>query len=217
MRGTASPILSTKWDRIYICQAEETAQNDWKLLATRLSSFKTPYHQMTADCNPAAPSHWLNTRFGLDHVGKNRQRFLYRHYDNPFFYKGIYPDGEWTREGREYMDILEGTLTPGSVQHSRFLLSLWVAAEGVILGNWDPRIHSINATIEKDDQRGWLIHAPTVSDQPIRVAYFTCGVDFGWDPDPGVMSLWAYDSPRRAGTEHPPLPDRRGDEAPLAA
>jgi hypothetical protein len=191
MRDTASPILSTKWDRIYICQAEETSMNDWEILATRLSSFKT-YHQMTADCNPAAPSHWLNTRFGPDNLTPNRQRFPFRHYDNPFFYIGIYPDGEWTKEGKEYMDILESTLT--GVRRDRFLLSKWVAAEGVILDNWDPRIHSVGWTLEGSLEDGYQI--ATGDGNPIRVAYFTAGVDFGWDPDPGVMQLWAYDSPR---------------------
>ena len=194
MRDTASPILSTKWDRIYICQAEETSMSDWEVLATRLSSFKTPYHQLTADCNPAAPSHWLNTRFAPSLQNENRQRFPFRHYDNPFFYVGQYPNGQWTREGREYMSILESTLT--GVRRDRFLLSKWVAAEGQILENWDPRIHVINASITYDPTMGWYIEAPTVSSEPIRVAYFTAGVDFGWKPDPGAMQLWAYDSPR---------------------
>lgn len=168
--------------------------NDWEVLATRLSSFKTPYHQLTADCNPAAPSHWLNTRFAPEFLNANRQRFLYRHYDNPMLYAGISPNGHWTREGAEYMGILESTLT--GVRRERFLHSRWVAAEGVILENWDPRIHSITGTLEKDGHIGWLLDAPAVSDQPIRISYFTCGVDWGWKPDPGCMQLWAYDSPK---------------------
>jgi len=194
MRDTASPILSTKWDRIYVCQAEETSQNDWEILSTRLSSFKTPYHQMTADCNPADPSHWLNTRFAPDREKESRSRFPFRHYDNPSFYDGLYPNGHYTPHGAEYVGILETTLT--GVRRERYLLHKWVAAEGQILDTWDPRIHSIDAKLEKDGVHGWLIHAPSVSESPIRVAYFTCGVDFGWHPDPGCMQLWAYDSPR---------------------
>jgi len=193
MRDTASPILSTQWDRIYVCQAEETDKNDWEVLATRLSSFKTPFHQLTADCNPAAPSHWLNTRFAPDLLGPDRARFPFRHYDNPLFYDGLYPNGDWTPEGEEYMSILEGTLT--GVRRERFLLNKWVAAEGQILDNWDPRIHSIDAELERDPRHGWLIHKKG-QPNPIRVAYFTCGVDWGWHPDPGCISLWAYDSPR---------------------
>lgn len=193
-RDTSSPILSSKYDRIYVCQAEETSQSDWELLCTRLSSFKTPYLQITADCNPAQPSHWLNQRFSPDNLGPDRGRFSYRHYDNPFLYKGIYPNGEWTKEGAIYMKILENTLS--GIRRDRFLLSKWVAAEGQILENWDPRIHSIDAQLEQDGHLGWLIHAPSVTDQPIRVAYFTAGVDWGWHPDPGAMSLWAYDSPK---------------------
>lgn len=193
MRDTASPILSTKWDRIYICQAEETSENDWEVLTTRLSSFKTPHHQITADCNPAAPNHWLNTRFALDKCGEDRARFLFRHYDNPLFYTGHWPDGAWTKEGREYMDILESTLT--GVRRERFLHSRWVAAEGVILDNWDPRIHSIDAELELDPLAGHLLHVRGIN-QPVRIAYFTAGVDWGWHPDPGCMCLWGFDSPR---------------------
>ena len=199
MRDTASPILSTKWDRIYICQAEEVAANDWEVLATRLSSFKAGYHQLTADCNPAAPSHWLNTRFSPDKETVDRRRFPFRHYDNPFFYKGMYPNGEWTKEGAEYMKILESTLT--GIRRARFLESKWVAAEGQILDNWDPRIHSIEAELVGSKEAGFAVVPQGAARQhlgenPIRVAYFTVGVDWGWAPDPGAMVLWAYDSPR---------------------
>lgn len=193
MTDTASPILSTKWDRISVVQCEEVDQTAWEVLATRLSNFKTPYHQLTADCNPAAPSHWLNQRFATENQGDNRQRYAFRHYDNPFFYEGIYPDGKWSKEGAEYREILESTLT--GIRRSRFLEGKWVAAEGQILDNWDPRTHVIEARLEHDPVHGWLIVRPGQND-PIRVAYFTCGVDFGWDPDPGAMQLWAYDSPR---------------------
>jgi phage terminase large subunit len=194
MQETSSPILSTKWDRIYVVQAEETRESAWETLATRLSSFKTPYHQMTADCNPAAPSHWLNKRFGPGQETPNRQRFRFRHHDNPLFYNGLFPNGVWTKEGKEYVETLKATLT--GVRYKRFYLGQWAAADGLILDNWDPEKHLIDATIEKDEHYGWLIHAKAVSEQPIRVAYFTAGVDWGWHPDPGSMSLWAYDSPR---------------------
>ena len=193
MNDTASPILSTKFDRIYVVQCEEAKEGAWETLATRLSSFKTPYHQLTADCNPAAPSHWLNKRFGPSYEGKNRARFRFRHWDNPLFYTGIHPNGSWTREGKEYVDTLEATLT--GVRRKRFLLGQWAAADGIILDNWDPDRHVVDGKLEKDDHWGWLIHLKNVP-QPIRVSYFTAGVDWGWHPDPGAMTLWAYDSPR---------------------
>jgi len=205
MRDTASPILSTKWDRVLIIQAEETSQNDWEVLATRLSSFKTPYHQLVADCNPAAPSHWLNVRFAPEKCGDNRQRFSFRHYDNPLFYDGEYPSGAWTKEGKEYVEILESTLT--GVRRERFLKNRWVAAEGVILDNYDPRVHNLFGELENAGQFGWMIHLQG-QEQPIRVAYFTAGVDFGWHPDPGAMQLWAYDSPKW----HPHIRRYRCDE-----
>ncbi len=198
-RDTTSPILSTKWDRIYVCQAEETSQSDWELLSTRLSSFQTPYRQLTADCNPAAPSHWLNQRFSPDKLNERRARFAFRHYDNPSFYEGIYPNGKWTKNGAEYMAILESTLT--GIRRARFLESKWVAAEGQILDNWDPRIHSIEGELVGNKEAGFQIipkgnSVAHLGENPIRVAYFTAGVDWGWAPDPGAMVLWAYDSPR---------------------
>jgi len=193
MQETASPILSTKWDRIYVVQAEETKESAWETLTTRLSSFKTPYHQITADCNPSAPSHWLNKRFGPSYEGPERSRFRFRHWDNPLFYTGVHPNGFWTKEGKEYVEGLEATLT--GVRRKRFLLGQWAAADGIILDNWDPDRHVIDATLEKDDHWGWLIHIKG-QEQPIRVSYFTAGVDWGWHPDPGAMSMWAYDSPK---------------------
>jgi hypothetical protein len=199
MQDTAAPLLSTKWDRIYIIQAEETSKGDCETLITRLSSFKTPYHQITYDCNPAAPSHWLNQRFAPDKLDEHHARFQFRHYDNPFFYVGVYPNGSWTKEGAEYISILESSLT--GVRRERFLKGLWVAAEGQILNTWDPRIHSIDATLEGNKENGFFIHpkgtcTASLGTNPIRIAYFTAGVDFGWNPDPGVLQLWAYDSPR---------------------
>jgi len=192
MQDTASPILSTKWDRIYVVQAEETKESAWETLTTRLSSFKTPYHQIIADVNPAAPSHWINKRFNLkSKLGRRRLRF--RHYDNPLFYDGDYPNGTWTKEGFEYVEGLKATLT--GVRYKRFYLGQWAAADNLILENWDPEKHVVAGSMEYDEQRGWLITLPGV-ENPIRVFYFTAGVDWGWSPDPGAMSLWAYDSPR---------------------
>lgn len=191
MQDTASPILSTKFDRLYIVQAEEVKESAWETLTTRLSSFKTPYHQITADCNPAAPSHWLNKRFQLEN--KNRKRFRFRHWDNPFFYDGLYPDGCWTKEGAEYVETLKATLT--GVRYKRFYEGAWAAADGLVLDSWDPERHVIDASLENSQSWGWLIHIKG-QEQPIRCAYFTAGVDWGWHPDPGVISVWAYDSPK---------------------
>lgn len=196
MQDTASPILSTKWDRIYVIQAEEIKESAWETLTTRLSSFKTPYHQMVADCNPAAPSHWLNKRF-QQKTKLGRRRFRFRHYDNPLFYTGLYPKGEWTKEGKEYTEGLRDTLT--GVRYKRFYEGAWAAADGLVLDNWDPERHIIDADLEHTENYGWLLHPKAQTggeSQPVRLAYFTAGVDWGWHPDPGVISVWGYDSPR---------------------
>lgn len=56
-------VLSAKVDRVYIPQAEEMPTSEsWEKLISRLRNRRTPYHQATADVNPADEFHWLNLR-----------------------------------------------------------------------------------------------------------------------------------------------------------
>ena len=62
-------ILSAQYDRINIFQAEETSLESWEKLISRLRNGRTPYHQITADVNPASEFHWINQRFLDDRQG----------------------------------------------------------------------------------------------------------------------------------------------------
>jgi phage terminase large subunit len=183
-------ILSAQYDRIYIFQCEESSLESWEKLISRLRNNRTPYHQITADVNPASEFHWLNQRFQDE--GPDRKRFHYRHNDNPLWYD--HDADRWTTEGRRYVGEILAALT--GIRRERLLFHRWVAEEGVILEGYDPAQHLLSAELEFS--KGHQAHFLHIKDrqEPVRLHYFTAGVDWGWHPDPGVISVWGYDSPR---------------------
>ena len=72
-------IMSSEYDLIYVQEATEATEHDWEMLATRLRNGVMPYQQLIADCNPGAPTHWLNQRCNKGLTA----RLLSRHEDNP--------------------------------------------------------------------------------------------------------------------------------------
>jgi phage terminase large subunit len=183
-------ILSAQFDRIYIFQAEETSLESWEKLISRLRNGRTDYHQITADVNPASEFHWLNIRFQDEH--EHRRRFHYRHQDNPLWFDR--EKEEWTEDGLMYIKNVLGSLT--GIRRERLLYHRWVAEEGVIFEEYDPNQHLISGELEYSKPHGrWHLHVKGWQD-PVNIAYFTAGVDWGWHPDPGVISVWGYDSPR---------------------
>jgi hypothetical protein len=190
----ADRILSAEYDRIYVFQAEETNIEAYEKAITRLRHKRTPYHQIMLDVNPASRYHWINKRFDRSLCVKGRrERLSYRHQDNPLLFD--HEKEEWTDWGMEYVTEILGTLT--GVRRERLLYHRWVAEEGIILDNYDPEVHEITAELETPtkSQPTWLLHKQGVQ-EPIPLAYFTAGVDWGWDPDPGVIQVWGYDAPR---------------------
>lgn len=190
----ADRILSAEYDRIYVFQAEETNIEAYEKALTRLRHKKTPYHQMVLDVNPASRYHWINKRFDRSLcIPHKRERLSYRHQDNPLLFDHL--NDCWTDWGKEYVTEILGALT--GVRRERLLFHRWVAEEGIILETFDSETHCITAELEAPSKRDpvWHLH---VKDQntPIDLCYFTAGVDWGWDPDPGVMQVWGYDSPR---------------------
>ena len=72
-------VMSSEYDLIYVQEATETTEHDWEMLATRLRNGVMPHQQLIADCNPGAPTHWLNQRCNKGLT----TRLLSRHEDNP--------------------------------------------------------------------------------------------------------------------------------------
>lgn len=210
-------ILSAQYDRIYVFQAEETTVDAWEKMITRLRWGKTPYHQITADVNPAGEFHWLNIRGdeykcfdeecaniaripGADapyrqcedcggRMRKIMNRFRYRHEDNPRWFN--HQTREWTDEGRTYVSKALGALR--GVRRERLLFHRWVAEEGVILEEFDQSRHMITGELEHNKETKKVYLHALEWDEPVEMKWFTAGVDWGFWPDPGIISVWGYD------------------------
>jgi phage terminase large subunit len=113
-----------------------------------------PFQQLLGDCNPWSPSHWLKQR-----ANRGQLRMLEsRHEDNPSI----------TPQDMAVLDALTG------VRYQRLRLGLWVAAEGQVYSDWDPRVHLVDRfAIPPDWPRYWV-------------------VDFGYT-NPFCLQCWAQD------------------------
>lgn len=192
MVDTGNPILSAQFDFIYIFQAEETKEEAYQKLKSRLGRREgiTPYVQITLDVNPGAPSHWINRTF--EDEGENRKRFRFRHQDNPVFFD--HETGEWTKVGRNYVGTVLGSLR--GVTRDRLLHHRWVAEEGLIFTEYDESIHLVTGEFERHASFGWWLHIDG-QPQPVHLRWFGAGVDFGYFPDPGAIVVYGYDAQKR--------------------
>lgn len=161
-------IMSAEYDIAYINESTELTENDWESITTRLRYGAMPYQQLIADCNPAAPSHWLNQRAER---GVTR-RFGSKHQDNPMLWD--HAVGAWTERGRAYIETLD-RLT--GVRYQRLRLGRWVAAEGQVYDAWNDALHLVNREDVADRLQG---------------AWFLGAVDWGWT-NPGVLHVYGVD------------------------
>lgn len=117
-------IKSWEFSIAYINEATECNVEDIEFVRSRLRQGKTPYPQLIMDCNPDAPTHWLNVRCNEGVT----TRLLSRHEDNPRFFDVATND--WTDVGHEYIFDTLGGLT--GVRLARLRYGQWAAAEGTI-------------------------------------------------------------------------------------
>jgi phage terminase large subunit len=136
-------ILSTEYDGIYICQAEETTWEQVKPLLTRLSGtamekkFGEGFRRIIYDVNPSDPGHWLNLRFPPEgQPDGDRIRLCSHHQDNPLLFD--HAKGDWTDFGRSYMKTLDQL---DGYQRLRLRDGIWAGAEGQYFEEWDPALH----------------------------------------------------------------------------
>lgn len=115
-------IMSGEYDMIMVNEATDLNIDDLEALTTRLRNGITPYMQLIGDCNPAAPTHWLNQRM----IEGRTTRLVSRHEDNPLLYDA---QGVITRFGSEYLGRLDA-LT--GVRYRRLRLGQWAAAENAV-------------------------------------------------------------------------------------
>jgi PBSX family phage terminase large subunit len=135
------------------------AKSVFKMLLTRLSR---PGSWFGGTTNPDQPLHWLNTDY-IERV--NELRLKLWHFvldDNP----GL-PE--------EYKADLIRENPPGTIYYLRFILGLWVAAEG--------RVYSFFSTDPKDDY--------VVNEAPDDLVTWMVSIDYG-QVHPTCMGLWGY-------------------------
>jgi PBSX family phage terminase large subunit len=161
-------LMSTEYDIIAVFEATELTEDDWEKLTTRLRNGKAPYQQIIADCNPAAPSHWLKRRADRGQMAV----FASTHKDNPRLWDGK----GWTKEGVRYRATLD-SLT--GHRRARLLDGKWAASEGLVYPEFDAAVHVI-----QDMPAGWE------SWRRIR------SMDFGF-VHPFVCQWWAIDGDGR--------------------
>lgn len=164
----AIKIMSSEYDVICAFEATEFHEDDWEAMTTRLRNGVMPYQQLLADCNPGAPTHWLNQRMKRGQA----RRVLCRHEDNPRLFT---PGGELTDYGQAYLNKLDN-LT--GVRYQRLRKGQWVAAEGMVYRDWDDALHLVDHFTPQEEWRR------------IRV------IDFGYT-NPFVCHWWAIDGDGR--------------------
>lgn len=130
----AIKIMSSEYDVICAFEATEFYEDDWEAMTTRLRNGVMPYQQLLADCNPGAPTHWLNQRM----LRGQTRRILCRHEDNPRLFT---PSGTLTEYGQAYISKLD-KLT--GVRFERLRKGKWVAAEGMVYSGWDDKLNVVD-------------------------------------------------------------------------
>lgn len=127
-------VKSAEYDLAFINEATECDIEDIEMVRSRLRNGRVPYQQIILDCNPDAPTHWLNQRM---HTGATT-RLVCRHTDNPRWYNHD-ADGNpttLTPDGEAYIIGVLGGLT--GVRRRRLLDGEWAAAEGMVYEDaWD--------------------------------------------------------------------------------
>lgn len=110
-----------------------------------LSRLSLPGAQLFGTTNPDSPFHWLNVNYLEREADLSLRRFQFRLEDNPSL-------------PTEYVEQLKREYT--GLWYKRFILGLWVQAEGAIYDMFDPDIH-------------------VVDDDPAEIGIVYTGADYG--------------------------------------
>jgi len=174
-------IMSSEYDVVYVQEATELTENDWETITTRLRNWRVSFQQLLADCNPAAPTHWLKRR-----CDDGKTRMLHStHEDNPMLFSPP-PNQRITEKGADYISKLD-SLT--GVRFQRLRKGNWVAAEGVIYEDFQIHTH----VVSRNDFQELL--DPTEPTDKSGIPYSWprfWSVDFGF-VHPFVLQCWAED------------------------
>jgi PBSX family phage terminase large subunit len=179
-------VMSSEYDIIYVQEAIELTPTDWENLTTRLRNGKISFQQILADTNPDVPTHWLHERFRGPDTPLDRVMLDTLHEDNPILFD---PQTKMvTDRGANYIAALNA-LT--GVRKERLRYGKWMAAEGLVYEDYDPRIHlTTNRPSKRPGQPSAALANPP-HDWP---RYWV--VDFGYT-NPFVCQMWAEDGDGR--------------------
>lgn len=132
-KNNRAKVMSTDYDAIYVQEATELTAEEWEKLTTRLRHYKlrnidgtAGFQQISGDCNPDSPLHWIWSR----QMSGKVQFLNSRHEDNPRLHDGK----TWTPEGIEYRERL-AQLTGHT--RDRLFGGKWVQASGLVLDTFD--------------------------------------------------------------------------------
>lgn len=117
-----------------------------------LGRMSVPGAQAFVTTNPDNPQHWFKKKY-LDRIGPDEEAGQLHNWKAWFFSLDDNPSLT-----RGYRKSLEAEFT--GLFYKRFILGLWVAAEGAVFDVWDPSTH-------------------IVDDLPDIVTYFAVGIDYG--------------------------------------
>lgn len=163
----------------YVDEVTLVPEAFFRQLLARLS---VPGARLIGTTNPDGPRHWLKTGF-LDRAGElSLARFSFRLTDNP----ALDP---------EYVTNLKAEYT--GLWYQRYILGLWVMAEGVIFDAWNPERH-VEQTVP--DMLEWVsvgVDYGTVND------FVALAIGIGADQRLHVASEWRWASRK----EHRQLTD----------
>lgn len=164
----ADKLLSSERDYVYVNQAEELTLNDWEMILTRCTgrAGHVPNPQLTGDCNPSTPQHWIKQA-----ANRNEIQFLEsRHEDNPTLFNQ--KTGEITEQGIRSLSTLEKLTGP---RKARLRYGQWAGNEGMVYeDSWDSARNVLDRFEIPSDWRRYL------------------AIDFGFT-NPFVCQWWAED------------------------
>lgn len=158
--------------------AEEVEEIQWNQIqgfygALRKHTPGLPWQLFIGLTNPGPPAHWANQQC----IAGQMRRVVTRHKDNPKFWDDVAQD--WTPEGRSYMS---GLSRYTGVQYKRHVLGEWAGAEGLVLDNFDEKIH--------------VIEPPADPIKHLGIVEVRLGVDFG-RAAAGCIGVWGIDARQR--------------------
>lgn len=189
--------FSTEYDIVLVEEAIETNLDAWMKLGRVNRNYRMPFQLQIAVTNPGSEYHYLNLR--AEERDKDGDpimvRMLSRHRDNPFLWDAAKRD--WTPQGKQYVTRKLGHMR-GAVR-KRLLDGLWVSEEGQVWEAYDPAVHLLECELTFTDRGTWKLLIPKEQakrsrlPRTVHLKWFFASMDFGLNPDPGVVQVWGVD------------------------